>query len=155
MDCVDRPFDPHGHDPTGRRTNHLGPRRSKHGTSGSTPRTHGRLEGLRSEGERSLDRQVFVDEAELDEVGARLDDPKRIVVLRGGADDPEGLDGPPAPAGGALTRRGGISTPGRTIRLTSCRPISRSSLPPLAAGHRPAASTREPTRGPHPPPTRT
>ncbi len=56
-------------------------------------------EGLeRSEGERSLDRQLFVDEVELDEAGARLDDPERIVVLAGGADDPDGLDGPPAPA---------------------------------------------------------
>ena len=55
-------------------------------------------EGLdRSEGERSLDRQLFVDEAELDEAGVRLDDPERIVVLAGGADDPDGLDGPPAP----------------------------------------------------------
>ncbi len=53
----------------------------------------------RSEGERSLDRQLFVDEAELDEAGVRLDDPERIVVLAGGADDPDGLDTPPAPAG--------------------------------------------------------
>ncbi len=57
-------------------------------------------EGLdRSEGERSLDRQLFVDEVELDEAGVRLDDPERIVVLDGGADDPDGLDAPPAPAG--------------------------------------------------------
>ncbi len=57
-------------------------------------------EGLeRSEGERSLDRQLFVDEAELDEAGARLDDPERIVVLDGGADDPDGLDTAPEPAG--------------------------------------------------------
>lgn len=53
----------------------------------------------RSEGERSLDRQLFVDEVELDEAGVRLDDPERIVVLAGGADDPDGLDAPPPPAG--------------------------------------------------------
>ncbi len=52
----------------------------------------------RSEGERSIDRQLFVDELELDEAGVRLDDPERIVVLAGGADDPDGLDTPPWPA---------------------------------------------------------
>ena len=48
----------------------------------------------RSEGERSLDRQLFVDETEVDEAGVRLDDPERIVTLSGGADDPDGLDAP-------------------------------------------------------------
>lgn len=46
----------------------------------------------RSEGERSLDRQLFVDEAEVDEAGLRLDDPEREAVLTGGGDDPDGAD---------------------------------------------------------------
>jgi hypothetical protein len=51
-------------------------------------------EGLApSEGERSIDRQLFLDEAEVDEAGVRLDDPERMAVLDGGADDPDGVDG--------------------------------------------------------------
>ncbi len=34
----------------------------------------------RSEGERSLDRQLFVDGTELDEAGIRLDDPELVVA---------------------------------------------------------------------------
>lgn len=51
-----------------------------------------------SEGERSLDRQLFVDEAELDEAGLRFDDPERMAVLDGGADDPDGVGEQPLPA---------------------------------------------------------
>ena len=48
----------------------------------------GEPEGLeRSEGERSLDRQLFVDEAEVDEAGVRLDDPDGVDTRRG-ADGP-------------------------------------------------------------------
>ena len=51
-------------------------------------------EGLpASEGERSIDRQLFLDEVEVDEAGVRLDDPERMAVLDGGADDPDGVDG--------------------------------------------------------------
>jgi hypothetical protein len=50
------------------------------------------------EGERSLDRQLTVDDAELDELGARLDDPEQLALLDGGIDDPDG--------GGAEARRG-------------------------------------------------
>jgi hypothetical protein len=49
---------------------------------------------LGAEGERSLDRQLVVDQAELDEVGAGLDDPERLAVLDGGIDDPDGIEGP-------------------------------------------------------------
>ncbi|MDQ3896326.1 MAG: hypothetical protein M3326_03575 [Actinomycetota bacterium] len=51
----------------------------------------------RSEGERSLDRQLYVDEAEVDEAGVRLDDPERLAVLSGGIDDPDGLDAASSP----------------------------------------------------------
>jgi len=45
-----------------------------------------------AEGERSLDRQLVVDEAELSEAGAALDDPETMAVLDGGIDDPDGVD---------------------------------------------------------------
>jgi hypothetical protein len=44
-----------------------------------------------AEGERSLDRQLVVDQAELDEAGASLDDPEDLAVLDGGFDDPDGV----------------------------------------------------------------
>jgi hypothetical protein len=44
-----------------------------------------------AEGERSLDRQLVVDQAELDEAGAGLDDPEDLAVLDGGIDDPDGV----------------------------------------------------------------
>jgi hypothetical protein len=51
------------------------------------------------EGERSLDTQLFVDQTEVDELGAALDDPEHLAVLEGGIDDPDGTglidDGPP------------------------------------------------------------
>jgi hypothetical protein len=43
------------------------------------------------EGERSLDRQLLVDEAETEEAGVQLDDPERLAVLDGGIDDPDGV----------------------------------------------------------------
>jgi hypothetical protein len=46
---------------------------------------------LRAEGERSLDRQLVVDQTELDEAGAGLDDSERLAVLDGGIDDPDGV----------------------------------------------------------------
>ena len=51
------------------------------------------------EGERSLDRQLTTDSAELDEVGAVFDDPEQLALLDGGIDDPDG-GGVPAPRGG-------------------------------------------------------
>ncbi len=45
-----------------------------------------------AEGERSLDRQLAVDDTELEELGARLDDPQRMAVLDGDMDDPDGLE---------------------------------------------------------------
>jgi hypothetical protein len=42
------------------------------------------------EGERSLDRQLVLDEAEAEEAGIELDDPERLAVLDGGIDDPDG-----------------------------------------------------------------
>jgi len=51
-------------------------------------------EGL-PDGERELDRQLFVDDAELEELGARLDDPEQeAVLLEGAMDDPDGAGGP-------------------------------------------------------------
>jgi len=44
----------------------------------------------------SLDPNFQVDERELEEVGAVLDDPEAIVTLDGLMDDPDGLGGPPA-----------------------------------------------------------
>lgn len=43
------------------------------------------------EGERSLDTQLTVDQTELDEAGAELDDPENLAVLDGGIDDPDGV----------------------------------------------------------------
>jgi hypothetical protein len=52
--------------------------------------TPGTLGG--AEGERSLDRQLVADDAELSEAGAALDDPEMMAVLDGGMDDPDGVD---------------------------------------------------------------
>ena len=43
----------------------------------------------------SLDPTNVVDELELEEAGAELDDPEAMVTLSGGIDDPDGLGGPP------------------------------------------------------------
>jgi hypothetical protein len=48
------------------------------------------------EGERDLDAELTVDEAELEEAGANLDDPERLSLLDGGMDDPDGVG--PAPS---------------------------------------------------------
>jgi hypothetical protein len=42
----------------------------------------------------SLDPTLQVDERELEEAGAELDDPEDMVTLDGGIDDPDGLGGP-------------------------------------------------------------
>jgi len=42
----------------------------------------------------SLDRTLQVDERELEEAGAELDDPEVLVTLEGGMDDPDGLGEP-------------------------------------------------------------
>jgi hypothetical protein len=44
----------------------------------------------------SLDPNLQVDERELAEVGAELDDPESIATLDGGIDDPDGSGVPPA-----------------------------------------------------------
>ena len=44
----------------------------------------------------SLDPHFQVDERELEEVGAELDDPEQIAVLDGMIDDPDGAGGPSA-----------------------------------------------------------
>jgi hypothetical protein len=46
--------------------------------------------GVRHEGARDLDTDLTVDEAELEEVGANLDDPEQMSILDGGIDDPDG-----------------------------------------------------------------
>jgi hypothetical protein len=53
----------------------------------------GHLEDL--EVDPSLDPTLLVDDRELEELGAQLDDPERLVSLEGGMDDPDGLDEPP------------------------------------------------------------
>jgi hypothetical protein len=50
--------------------------------------------GRGPEGERDLDTDLVVDETELQEAGADLDDPERISLLDGAVDDPDG-SGPP------------------------------------------------------------
>lgn len=47
------------------------------------------------EGERSLDSQLTIDDAELEEVGATFDDPEQLALLDGGIDDPDGTDATP------------------------------------------------------------
>jgi hypothetical protein len=54
------------------------------------------------ENDPSLDPALQVDERELEEVGAELDDPEAIVTLEGGSDDPDGLG---EPSGHTLARR--------------------------------------------------
>jgi hypothetical protein len=39
----------------------------------------------------SLDPTLLVDERELEEAGAQLDDPEKIATLDGGIDDPDGI----------------------------------------------------------------
>lgn len=48
----------------------------------------------------SLDPALQVDERELDEAGAMLDDPESKVMLEGGIDDPDGLGEPGSPIPG-------------------------------------------------------
>jgi hypothetical protein len=54
------------------------------------------------ENDPSLDPALQVDERELEEVGADLDDPEAIVTLEGGLDDPDGLG---EPSSRTLSRR--------------------------------------------------
>ncbi len=56
-----------------------------------------------AEGERSLDRQLVVDDAEVEALGVQLDDPERMAVLDGDMDDPDGLE---AEGVGGGSRRG-------------------------------------------------
>jgi hypothetical protein len=51
------------------------------------------------EGARDLDSQLIVDRAELEEIGADLDDPEQMSILDGGMDDPDGSGPPPGPRG--------------------------------------------------------
>ena len=46
------------------------------------------------EADPSLDRALQVDERELEEADAELDDPEDMVTLEGGMDDPDGLGEP-------------------------------------------------------------
>jgi hypothetical protein len=48
------------------------------------------------EGERSLDRQLVVDQGEVEEAGVGLDDPERMATIDGGGDDPDGDEPPPS-----------------------------------------------------------
>ncbi len=62
----------------------------------------------------SLDPSLQVDERELEEVGADLDDPEVMVTLDGGGDDPDGFG---EPAARTVARRGdgagwGLDEPG-------------------------------------------
>ena len=42
----------------------------------------------------SLDPTLLVDDLELEEAGAKFDDPEAMVILDGGIDDPDGAGGP-------------------------------------------------------------
>jgi hypothetical protein len=53
----------------------------------------------------SLDPTLQVDERELEE-GAEFDDPEEKVMLAGGIDDPDGLEGPKSATGGAESESG-------------------------------------------------
>jgi len=46
------------------------------------------------EGDPSIDPTLQMDERELEEIGAELDDPEDLVTLDGGMDDPDGLGEP-------------------------------------------------------------
>ena len=46
------------------------------------------------EGDPALSRTLRIDERELEEAGAELDDPEELVTLEGGMDDPDGLGEP-------------------------------------------------------------
>ncbi len=46
----------------------------------------------------ALDPTLQVDERELEEAGAEFDDPEQKVMLAGGIDDPDGLEGPTSTA---------------------------------------------------------
>jgi hypothetical protein len=59
-----------------------------------------------SEGERSLDRQLVVDDAELDEAGVVLDDPELMATLDGDIDDPDGVGAGVGSAGDRLDDEG-------------------------------------------------
>lgn len=47
----------------------------------------------------SIDPHNELDELELEEAGAALDDPEAMLTLQGGGDDPDGTGGPPNDAG--------------------------------------------------------
>jgi hypothetical protein len=49
------------------------------------------------EGERDIDDDLTVDQEELEEAGANLDDPERLALIDGGMDDPDGAGPAPAP----------------------------------------------------------
>ncbi len=55
----------------------------------------------------SLDPTLQVDERELEEAGAELDDPEDLVTLDGGMDDPDGLGEPTTRARSRLQDEGG------------------------------------------------
>ncbi len=61
----------------------------------------------------SLDPALQVDEKELEEIGAQLDDPEAMVTLEGGIDDPDGLGGETARAAARRADTGGwdLDTP--------------------------------------------
>jgi hypothetical protein len=59
------------------------------------------------EADPSLDPTLAVDDRELAEAGAELDDPESLAVLDGGIDDPDGIEVPPAGrVGGAADDEG-------------------------------------------------
>lgn len=53
------------------------------------------------ENDPSIDPARQVDQRELEEAGAELDDPEVMVTLEGGSDDPDGVDGASNPASAA------------------------------------------------------
>jgi hypothetical protein len=69
----------------------------------------GLLENL--ELDPSIDPTLAADDLELEELGAQLDDPERLVSLEGGMDDPDGLDQAPPLHGRAEDEGWDLSAP--------------------------------------------
>ena len=60
----------------------------------------------------SINPTLLVDDRELEEAGAKFDDPERMVSLEGGMDDPDGVGSPTAPGLDERTlKTAGVSMP--------------------------------------------
>jgi hypothetical protein len=69
-----------------------------------------------TENDPSLDPTLQVDQRELEEAGADFDDPEVMVTLDGGADDPDGLGGPPGASRSRREDEGGWDLDAPSVR---------------------------------------